>query len=316
MLRLKSDLLPALVATADGVLEHFDLRWHDDAALTVVMAAKGYPGDYAKGTRDPRPRRAPAPWRASRSSTPARAATATACSPPAAACSTSRRAARRSRGAAARLSRPCAKIDWPGGFCRTDIGWRAIAREEGKVMSAIARPVPRLRRAAHQDTQGAEIFLRTGGSGPPLLLLHGYPQTHVCWHKIAPELARHVTLVIADLRGYGASSAPPGDAEHTTYSKRAMAEDCLRVMRALGHERFMVAGHDRGGRVAYRLALDHPEAVRRSFPSTSCRPPSVWRRMTAERALKSYHWAFLAQPEPHARDADRARTRSTISSTR
>ncbi len=115
-------------------------------------------------------------------------------------------------------------------------------------------------------TDGAEIFVRTGGAGPALLLLHGYPQTHVTWHKIAPELARHVTLVLADLRGYGASSAPPGDAEHKTYSKRAMAEDCLAVMRALGHERFMVGGHDRGGRVAYRLALDHPEAVRALIP--------------------------------------------------
>jgi haloacetate dehalogenase len=82
-------------------------------------------------------------------------------------------------------------------------------------------------------TEGAEIFVRAGGSGPPLLLLHGYPQTHVCWHRIAPELARHVTLVLADLRGYGSSSAPPGDAEHKTYSKRSMAVDCLAVMRAL-----------------------------------------------------------------------------------
>jgi haloacetate dehalogenase len=147
-------------------------------------------------------------------------------------------------------------------------------------------------------TPAAEIFLRTGGTGPALLLLHGYPQTHVCWHKIAGELARHATLVIPDLRGYGASSAPPGDAEHKTYSKRAMAEDCLAVMRALGHQRFMVAGHDRGGRVAYRLALDHPEAVRALLPVDILPTAEVWRRITAERALKSYHWAFLAQPHP------------------
>src|SRR5262245_73111 len=89
-------------------------------------------------------------------------------------------------------------------------------------------------------TEGAEIFLRIGGSGPPLLRLPGYPQTHVCWHKVAPELARHSTLVIADLRGYGASSAPSGDAEHRLYSKRAMAEDCLAVMRELGHQCFIV----------------------------------------------------------------------------
>ena len=147
-------------------------------------------------------------------------------------------------------------------------------------------------------TVGAEIFLRTGGTGPALLLLHGYPQTHVCWHKIAGELARHCTLVIPDTRGYGASSVPPDDAEHTSYSKRAMAQDCVEVMRKLGHERFMVAGHDRGGRVAYRLALDHPEAVGALIPVDILPTAEVWQRITAERALKSYHWAFLAQPHP------------------
>jgi haloacetate dehalogenase len=143
-----------------------------------------------------------------------------------------------------------------------------------------------------------EIHARVGGSGPPLLLLHGYPQTHVAWHKVAPELARHATLVIADLRGYGASSAPPGDPEHRTYAKRAMAEDCLALMRALGHQRFMVAGHDRGGRVAYRLALDHPDAVSALIPVDILPTAEMWRRTTAERMLKSYHWAFLAQPAP------------------
>ena len=147
-------------------------------------------------------------------------------------------------------------------------------------------------------TEGAEIFLRTGGGGPPLLLLHGYPQTHVCWHKVAHELARHCMLVIPDLRGYGASSAPPGDAEHQTYSKRAMAEDCLAVMRSLGHQRFIVAGNDRGGRVAYRLALDHPEAVRALVPIDILPTAEVWRRTTAESAITSYHWGFLAQPKP------------------
>jgi haloacetate dehalogenase len=147
-------------------------------------------------------------------------------------------------------------------------------------------------------TDGAEIFLRIGGSGPPLLLLHGYPQTHVCWHKIAAELARHVTLIMLDLRGYGASSVPPSDTGHVAYSKRAMAEDCLQVMRALGHARFAVAGHDRGGRVAYRLAIDHPQAVRALIPIDIVPTGEVWRRITAERALGSYHWAFLAQPHP------------------
>ena len=164
-------------------------------------------------------------------------------------------------------------------------------------MNVIANLFPGF--AEHRiKTDGAEIFVRTGGTGPALLLLHGYPQTHVTWHKIAPELARHVTLVLADLRGYGASSAPPGDAEHKTYSKRAMAEDCLAVMRTLGHERFMVGGHDRGGRVAYRLALDHPEAVSAFIPVDIVPTAEAWRRTTAERAIRAYHWAFLAQPYP------------------
>jgi haloacetate dehalogenase len=143
-----------------------------------------------------------------------------------------------------------------------------------------------------------EIYLRTGGSGPPLLLLHGYPQIHVMWHKIAPELARHCTLVIADLRGYGDSSAPPGDAAHASYSKRVMGEDCRAVMRALGYQRFMVAGHDRGGRVAYRLALDHPDTISALVPMDIIPTGEVWRRANAEWAIKTYHWSFLAQPDP------------------
>ena len=149
-----------------------------------------------------------------------------------------------------------------------------------------------------EAADGIEIHLRTGGSGPPLLLLHGYPQTHVMWHKVAPDLARHCTLVIPDLRGYGGSSAPLGDEEHLTYSKRAMAEDGLIVMRELGHPRFMVAGHDRGGRVAYRLALDYPEAVTALVPVDIIPTAEVWRRTTAESALRGYHWQFLAQPFP------------------
>jgi haloacetate dehalogenase len=143
-----------------------------------------------------------------------------------------------------------------------------------------------------------EIHLRIGGSGPPLLLLHGYPQTHAMWHKLAPGLARHATLAIPDLRGYGASSAPPGDTEHTAYSKRAMAQDCLAVMRALGYERFAVAGHDRGARVAYRLALDHPDAIAALAVLDIVPTGEVWRRANAEWALRAYHWPFLAQPAP------------------
>lgn len=145
---------------------------------------------------------------------------------------------------------------------------------------------------------GVEIYARIGGSGAPVLLLHGYPQTHAAWHRVAPELARHATVVVADLRGYGSSSAPAGDAEHMAYAKRTMAQDCLAVMRALGHQRFAVAGHDRGGRVAYRLALDHPEAVSALIPVDIIPTGEVWRRTTTESMLKSYHWAFLAQPQP------------------
>jgi haloacetate dehalogenase len=149
-----------------------------------------------------------------------------------------------------------------------------------------------------KTADNVEIYLRTGGSGPPLLLLHGYPQTHAVWHKVAPELARHCTLVIPDLRGYGTSSAPTGDAAHVIYSKRAMGEDCLAVMRVLGHRRFAVAGHDRGGRVAYRLALDHPEAVGALIPVDIIPTGEVWRRANAQWALRAYHWPFLAQPHP------------------
>src|SRR5512146_3236100 len=110
-------------------------------------------------------------------------------------------------------------------------------------------------------TSGAEIELVVGGSGPPLLLLHGYPQTHAIWRKVAPRLAEHYTVVAADLRGYGDSSKPQGTEGHANYSKREMARDQLEAMRALGHESFYLVGHDRGARVSHRMAIDHPEAV-------------------------------------------------------
>ena len=111
------------------------------------------------------------------------------------------------------------------------------------------------------DTGEAHIHVRHGGSGPPLLLLHGHPQTHLMWHRVAPRLVEDFTVMCADLRGYGDSSRPPTAPDHEPYFKRAMARDMLELMRQLGFERFFLAGHDRGGRCAYRLALDHPERV-------------------------------------------------------
>ena len=147
-------------------------------------------------------------------------------------------------------------------------------------------------------TEGAEIFLRTGGAGPPLLLLHGYPQTHVCWHRIAPALARHFTLVIPDLRGYGESRGPAADDRHLAYSKRAMAADCVAVMADLGHRRFGVVSHDRGARVGYRLALDHPEKVERLATLDIVTTYDAWADMTKENAIGRFHWAFLARAAP------------------
>src|SRR5213082_61748 len=114
---------------------------------------------------------------------------------------------------------------------------------------------------AQIDTSDARIHLRHGGSGPPLLLLHGNPLTHVMWHKIAPALAEDFTVVAADLRGYGDSSKPDGGPDHSGYSFRAMAQDQVEVMRALGFDEYFVCGHDRGARVAHRMALDHPQSV-------------------------------------------------------
>src|SRR5215470_19557937 len=113
------------------------------------------------------------------------------------------------------------------------------------------------------DTGEATIRVCHGGSGPPLLLLHGHPQTHAMWHLVAPRLAQDFTVVAPDLRGYGDSGKPPGDAEHMTYSKRAMAQDQVEVMQQLGFETFSVVGHDRGARVSHRLALDHRQCVQR-----------------------------------------------------
>lgn len=153
--------------------------------------------------------------------------------------------------------------------------------------------------ATHRiDTPIGKIFARTGGHGPPLLLLHGYPQTHVMWHRIAPALAQRFSLVIPDLPGYGGSASPPGDANHAPYDKRSMAKVMVEVMQALGHEKFRLAGHDRGGRVAYRLALDHPAHVERLATLDIIPTAEMWRGWDRAMAMKAYHWTFLAQPAP------------------
>ncbi|HYM71174.1 MAG TPA: alpha/beta hydrolase [bacterium] len=146
------------------------------------------------------------------------------------------------------------------------------------------------------ETDEAVIRVRHGGSGPPLLLLHGHPQTHVMWHKIAPLLARDFTVVATDLRGYGDSSKPPTTPDHTPYSKRRMALDQIQVMRRLDFERFFVAGHDRGGRCAYRMALDHPERVRKLAVLDIVPTGEAYRRANMAFGLGYWHWFFLAQP--------------------
>lgn len=150
----------------------------------------------------------------------------------------------------------------------------------------------------HIAFPSGNMFARIGGTGPALLLLHGYPQTHVCWHRVASVLAREFRLVIPDLRGYGASHCPPGDPKHENYSKRVMGDEMCDLMRALGHSAFMVVGHDRGARVAYRMALDHPDHVRAVAPLDILPTSEVWRRITAESARGGYHWQFLSQPHP------------------
>jgi haloacetate dehalogenase len=147
-------------------------------------------------------------------------------------------------------------------------------------------------------TSGADINLVTGGSGPPLLLLHGYPQTHVLWRKLAPCLAQDFTLVIPDLRGYGDSTKPPAEPDFAAYSKRALARDQVETMAALGFERFRVAGHDRGGRVTHRLLRDHPERIERAALLDIV--PTLYRFETLDQkaATGSYHWFFLIQPAP------------------
>jgi len=142
-----------------------------------------------------------------------------------------------------------------------------------------------------------KIFCRVGGKGIPLLLLHGYPQTHLMWHKTAPELAKNFTVVVADLRGYGSSFVLPGGKKHINYSKREMAQDMIQLMRKLGHKKFLVTGHDRGGRVAHRMARDHRKSVIAISVLDICPTLDMYEQTKKEFAKAYFHWFFLIQPK-------------------
>ena len=146
------------------------------------------------------------------------------------------------------------------------------------------------------ETSGTTINLVTGGSGPPLLLLHGYPQSHVMWHKIAPRLAQDFTVVAPDLRGYGDSGKPSGDSDHMNYSKRVMAQDQVDVMAALGFDEFLLVGHDRGARVSHRLTKDHPQRVQKLATLDIIPTHRMFKIVNQAMATNTYHWFFLIQP--------------------
>jgi haloacetate dehalogenase len=148
------------------------------------------------------------------------------------------------------------------------------------------------------ETSGTSIRTLRGGNGPPLLLLHGHPQTHVAWHKIAGRLAEHFSVVLTDLRGYGDSGKPPDGERHVNYSPRAMARDQIEVMQSLGFERFAVAGHDRGGRVAHRMALDFPAAISQLAVLDIAPTLTMYERTDQEFATRYVWWFFQIQPYP------------------
>src|SRR5262245_27988038 len=190
--------------------------------------------------------------------------------------------------------------------CRRTVSQRGRNRrgEPSLICRMHLRQEPRERVAMHEfftaevDTGETTIFVRGHGSGPPLLLLHGFPQTHLMWRSVAPLLAASYSVVCVDLRGYGRSGCPASGPDHAAYAKRAMARDMIAVMETLGFSPFAVCGHDRGGRVAYRLALDHPERVERLAVMDILPIETAWRHADARFALGYWPWSLLAQPEP------------------
>ena len=151
---------------------------------------------------------------------------------------------------------------------------------------------------ASADIEGVRIHAIKGGRGPALLLLHGHPQTHAIWHKVAPTLAEHFTVVAADLRGYGDSGKPQGTPDHANYAKRRMALDQVALMRGLGFTSFAVMGHDRGGRVAARMAIDHPDAVTQLITLDVAPTVAMYEQTSFEFARAYWHWFFLVRPAP------------------
>ena len=176
--------------------------------------------------------------------------------------------------------------------CGDDAGRAAISSKGGRVVAGFFEGFEQRRVV----TRGGEINLRFGGSGEPLVLLHGYPQTHFMWHGLAPKLAERFTVICPDLRGYGDSAKPPGGGNHGLYAKREMAADVVEVMDELGFGRFNIAGHDRGARVTHRLCLDHPHRVRRACVIDIAPTLTMYRRTDMAFATAYFHWFYLIQP--------------------
>jgi len=177
------------------------------------------------------------------------------------------------------------------------------ARMDGTMLASFCieehrRMIPGFTASRIPVTGDVTLAVHTAGAGTPVLLLHGYPQTHFIWRHIAPELAKHHAVVVPDLKGYGESDAPPATPDSANYAKRVMAAEMIDLMRRLGHERFAVVGHDRGGRVTYRMAFDHPAAIARIVTLDIIPTGAMWEGTNKTSAINGFHWAFLAQPAP------------------